>query len=113
MCRRGRTIRRRRNNALHSSIAGMLLSYGCFGAAAAVRQRIWSVTLLEVAETLLLAVLIFLAVRASMQNFRVVGTMWVEGGIVQSSLSGLGKILTRQRWTSHRLDRRRGEVHVA
>lgn len=37
------------------------------------RERLWSVTVREVAETLLLAVLIFLAVRASMQNFRVEG----------------------------------------
>jgi signal peptidase I len=37
------------------------------------RRRIWSVTLRELAETLLLAVLIFMAVRASMQNFRVDG----------------------------------------
>lgn len=37
------------------------------------RRRIWSVTVRELAETLLLAVLIFLAVRASMQNFRVDG----------------------------------------
>jgi signal peptidase I len=37
------------------------------------RGGIWSVTLRELAETLLLAVLIFLAVRTSMQNFRVDG----------------------------------------
>ncbi len=37
------------------------------------RERVWSVTIREVVETLLLAVLIFLAVRASMQNFRVEG----------------------------------------
>ena len=37
------------------------------------RERVWPVTFREVAETLLLAVLIFLAVRASMQNFRVEG----------------------------------------
>jgi len=37
------------------------------------RPRIWSVTIRELAETLLLAILIFLAVRASMQNFRVEG----------------------------------------
>jgi signal peptidase I len=37
------------------------------------RRRIWSVTVRELAETLVLAVLIFLAVRASMQNFRVDG----------------------------------------
>ncbi len=84
-----------------------MLSYGCFGAAAAVRQRIWSVILRKVVETLLLAV------RASMQNFHVEGAMWVEGGIVQSSLSGLAKILTRQRWTSHRLIDAVGEVQVS
>jgi len=37
------------------------------------RRRMWSVTVRELAETLLLAVLIFLAVRTSMQNFRVDG----------------------------------------
>jgi signal peptidase I len=37
------------------------------------KQRMWSVTVRELAETLLLAVLIFLAVRTSMQNFRVDG----------------------------------------
>ncbi len=44
------------------------------------RERVWSVTFREVAETLLLAVLIFLAVRASMQNFR------VEGASMEPSL---------------------------
>jgi signal peptidase I len=44
------------------------------------RARVWSVTLRELAETLLLAVLIFLAVRASMQNFR------VEGASMEPSL---------------------------
>ena len=44
------------------------------------RQRVWSVTVREVVETLLLAVLIFLAVRASMQNFR------VEGASMEPSL---------------------------
>lgn len=43
-------------------------------------QRRWSVTVRELAETLLLAVLIFLAVRASFQNFR------VEGASMQPSL---------------------------
>ncbi len=44
------------------------------------RRPVWSVTIRELAETLLLAVLIFLAVRASMQNFR------VEGGSMEPSL---------------------------
>ncbi len=44
------------------------------------RRRVWSVTARELVETLLLAVLIFLAVRASMQNFR------VEGASMQPSL---------------------------
>jgi signal peptidase I len=44
------------------------------------RRRVWSVTVRELAETLLLAVLIFLAVRASMQNFR------VEGASMEPSL---------------------------
>jgi signal peptidase I len=43
-------------------------------------RRVWTVTTREVAETLLLAVLIFLAVRASMQNFR------VEGASMEPSL---------------------------
>ena len=43
-------------------------------------QRMWTVTAREVAETLLLAALIFLAVRASMQNFR------VEGASMEDSL---------------------------
>src|SRR3972149_6589997 len=37
------------------------------------RPRVWSVTIRELAETLLLAVLLFLAVPAPMQNFRVEG----------------------------------------
>jgi signal peptidase I len=44
------------------------------------RRRVWSVTARELVETLLLAILIFLAVRASMQNFR------VEGASMQPSL---------------------------
>jgi signal peptidase I len=43
-------------------------------------ERRWVVTVRELAETLLLAVLIFLAVRASFQNFR------VEGASMQPSL---------------------------
>ena len=43
-------------------------------------ERRWTVTVRELAETLLLAVLIFLAVRASFQNFR------VEGASMQPSL---------------------------
>lgn len=45
-----------------------------------VPERRWVVTLRELAETLLLAALIFLAVRASFQNFR------VEGASMQPSL---------------------------
>jgi signal peptidase I len=44
------------------------------------KRRIWSVTARELAETLLLAVLIFFAVRASVQNFR------VEGASMEPSL---------------------------
>ncbi len=44
------------------------------------KRRMWSVTVREVAETLLLALLIFLAVRTSMQNFR------VEGASMEPSL---------------------------
>jgi signal peptidase I len=40
-------------------------------------ERRWAVTVREVVETLLLALLIFLAVRASFQNFRVEGTSMV------------------------------------
>jgi signal peptidase I len=43
-------------------------------------ERRWAVTIRELAETLLLAALIFLAVRASFQNFR------VEGASMQPSL---------------------------
>ena len=43
-------------------------------------QRRWTVTVREVAETVLLALLIFLAVRISLQNFR------VEGASMQPSL---------------------------
>lgn len=38
------------------------------------RRRLWAVTVRELAETLLLAVLIFLAVHVSMQNFKVEGS---------------------------------------
>ena len=44
------------------------------------RRRLWAVTARELAETLLLAVLIFFAVRASVQNFR------VEGASMEPSL---------------------------
>jgi signal peptidase I len=44
------------------------------------REHRWGVTIREMSETLLLAVLIFLAVRASLQNFR------VEGASMQPSL---------------------------
>lgn len=44
------------------------------------RKRMWAVTLRELVETLLLAVLIFLAVHVSMQNFR------VEGASMEPSL---------------------------
>lgn len=42
-------------------------------------KRVWSVTIRELAETLLLALLIFLAVRTSMQNFRVEGASMEPG----------------------------------
>ncbi len=45
------------------------------------KPRVWTVTVRELAETLLLAILIFLAVRASMQNFR------VEGASMEPSLN--------------------------
>lgn len=44
------------------------------------RRRVWAVTARELAETILLAVLIFFAVRASVQNFR------VEGASMEPSL---------------------------
>jgi signal peptidase I len=61
------------------------------------RQRIWSVTIRELAETLLLAVLIFLAVRASMQNFR------VEGQSMQPSLDD-GEYLIVNKLTYSQID---------
>jgi signal peptidase I len=44
------------------------------------RKRVWAVTVREMVETLLLAVLIFLAVHVSMQNFK------VEGASMEPSL---------------------------
>ena len=61
------------------------------------RARIWSVTIRELAETLLLAVLIFLAVRASMQNFR------VEGQSMQPSLDN-GEYLIVNKLTYSQID---------
>ena len=61
------------------------------------RHRIWSVTIRELAETLLLAVLIFLAVRASMQNFR------VEGQSMQPSLDD-GEYLIVNKLTYSQID---------
>ncbi len=61
------------------------------------RPRIWSVTIRELAETLLLAVLIFLAVRASMQNFR------VEGQSMQPSLDD-GEYLIVNKLTYSQID---------
>jgi len=61
------------------------------------RPRIWSVTIRELAETLLLAVLIFLAVRASMQNFR------VEGQSMQPSLDN-GEYLIVNKLTYSQID---------
>jgi len=61
------------------------------------RSRIWSVTIRELAETLLLAVLIFLAVRASMQNFR------VEGQSMQPSLDD-GEYLIVNKLTYSQID---------
>jgi signal peptidase I len=46
----------------------------------AKKRRIWAVTARELAETAVLAILIFLAVRVSMQNFR------VEGASMEPSL---------------------------
>jgi signal peptidase I len=54
------------------------------------RRRIWMVTTRELAETLLLAVLIFMAVHVSMQNFK------VEGASMEPSLdNGEYLIVTR------------------
>jgi len=61
------------------------------------RARLWSVTVRELAETLLLAVLIFLAVRASMQNFR------VEGQSMQPSLEN-GEYLIVNKLTYSQID---------
>jgi signal peptidase I len=61
------------------------------------RTRIWSVTIRELAETLLLAILIFLAVRASMQNFR------VEGQSMQPSLED-GEYLIVNKLTYSQID---------
>ena len=61
------------------------------------RPRIWSVTIREMAETLLLAILIFLAVRASMQNFR------VEGQSMQPSLDN-GEYLIVNKLTYSQID---------
>ncbi|MDO8611299.1 MAG: signal peptidase I [Dehalococcoidia bacterium] len=61
------------------------------------RPRIWAVTIRELAETLLLAVLIFLAVRASMQNFR------VEGQSMQPSLDN-GEYLIVNKLTYSQID---------
>ena len=61
------------------------------------RPRIWSVTIREMAETLLLAILIFLAVRASMQNFR------VEGQSMQPSMDN-GEYLIVNKLTYSQID---------
>ena len=61
------------------------------------RARIWTVTIREMAETLLLAILIFLAVRASMQNFR------VEGQSMQPSLDN-GEYLIVNKLTYSQID---------
>jgi signal peptidase I len=60
-------------------------------------QRRWLVTVREVAETLLLAALIFLAVRASFQNFR------VEGHSMDPSLAD-GEYLIVNKLTYAQLD---------
>ena len=60
-------------------------------------ERRWAVTIREVVETLLLAVLIFLAVRASFQNFR------VEGESMHPSLED-GEYLIVNKLTYARLD---------
>ena len=61
------------------------------------RRSIWSVTARELVETLLLAVLIFLAVRASMQNFR------VEGASMEPSLDN-GEYLIVNKLTYAEID---------
>ena len=61
------------------------------------QQRRWLVTFREVAETLLLAALIFLAVRASFQNFK------VEGHSMDPSLSD-GEYLIVNKLTYAQLD---------
>ena len=61
------------------------------------RPRVWSVTIREMAETLLLAILIFLAVRASMQNFR------VEGQSMQPSMDN-GEYLIVNKLTYSQID---------
>ncbi len=60
-------------------------------------ERRWAVTLRELAETLLLAALIFLAVRASFQNFR------VEGASMEPSLQN-GEYLIVNKLTYAELD---------
>lgn len=59
---------------------GVLWEEGEQGVAVPKRRPIWAVTLRELAETLLLAVLIFFAVHVSMQNFK------VEGASMEPSL---------------------------
>jgi len=65
--------------------------------AAPYRHRRWLVTFREVAETLLLAALIFLAVRASFQNFK------VEGHSMDPSLSD-GEYLIVNKLTYAQID---------
>ncbi len=60
-------------------------------------QRRWVVTIRELAETLLLALLIFLSVRASFQNFR------VEGASMQPSLEN-GEYLIVNKLSYARMD---------
>jgi signal peptidase I len=60
-------------------------------------ERRWAVTVRELAETLLLAALIFLAVRASFQNFR------VEGASMEPSLQN-GEYLIVNKLTYAELD---------
>jgi signal peptidase I len=61
------------------------------------KERRWVVTIRELAETLLLAALIFLAVRASFQNFR------VEGASMEPSLQN-GEYLIVNKLTYAELD---------
>jgi len=80
-----------------SPVAGVEGSLAQEAIAVARPQRRWLVTFREVAETLLLAALIFLAVRASFQNFK------VEGHSMDPSLSD-GEYLIVNKLTYAQID---------